>query len=198
MNIKNMTLEGTDFDFCGHKDMHIPLLGSYQPMNAANVLTAVDLLRENGVEIGEGSVKAGLASVVWHARFEMINKEPLVIADGGHNPEGIDGAVASIKQYFPKKVGIVTGVMADKDYGYMAGRMAEVAERVFCLTPDNPRALQAAEYAKVFESLGIEASPYVSVDAAVSAAMEWGRENDTPVICLGSLYMYGEIRKAIK
>ena len=92
----------------------------------------------------------------------------------------------------------MTGVMADKDYRYMAGRMSEVAERVFCLTPDNPRALPAKDYARVFEVLGVSAAPYGSVEEAVSAAMAWGRENDTPVICLGSLYMYGEVVRAVK
>ena len=197
LKIKNMTLEGTDFDFGGHTDIRIPLLGSYQPLNASNVLTAIDILRGLGVKISEEAVKVGLASVVWHARFEIINKSPLVIADGGHNPEGIDGAVASVKQYFSQKVGIVTGVMADKDYRYMAGRIAEVADTAFCLTPDNPRALPAADYAKVFEELDVSATAYPSVDGAVLAAMQWGRENDAPIVCLGSLYMYGEIRRAI-
>ena len=198
MEIKNMTLEGTDFDFGAHKDMHIPLLGSYQPLNASNVLKAVDILRELGVEIGEESVKRGLERVVWHARFEIINNDPLVIADGGHNPEGIDGAVNSIKQYFTEKVGIVTGVMADKDYRYMASRMAEVGARAFCLTPDNPRALSAEAYAKVFLELGIDAEPYGTVNDAVLAAMKWGKENNIPIICLGSLYMYGEVINVIK
>ena len=197
MNIKKMTLEGTDFDLGEHKNIHIPLLGSYQPMNAANVLFAVDILRGLGVKIGEGSVRSGLESVVWHARFEIINKNPLVIADGGHNPEGIDGAVESVKMYFDEKVGIVTGVMADKDYRYMARRIAEVAHTVFCLTPDNPRALPSADYARVFEELGVAASAYDTVDDAVSAALHWAEKMGKPVICLGSLYMYGEIRRSI-
>lgn len=197
MKIKRMTLDGTDFDFGEHKNMHIPLLGSYQPLNAANVLSAIDLLRGLGVEIGDEAIRAGLADVVWHARFEIINRSPLIIADGGHNPEGIDGAVDSIKQYFTEKVGIVTGVMADKDYRYMAGRMAEVADKVFCLTPDNPRALSSKEYAKVFEDLSISAVACASVDDAVGKAMEWGREHNMPIICLGSLYMYGEIRGSL-
>lgn len=197
MKIKRMTLDGTDFDFGEHKNMHIPLLGSYQPLNAANVLCAIDLLRGLGVEIGDEAIRAGLADVVWHARFEIINRSPLIIADGGHNPEGIDGAVDSIKQYFTERVGIVTGVMADKDYRYMAGRMAEVADKVFCLTPDNPRALSSEEYAKVFEDLSISAVACASVDDAVGKAMEWGREHNMPIICLGSLYMYGEIRGSL-
>ena len=196
--IREMTLGGTIFDFGAHKGIHIPLLGSYQPMNASNVLCAIDVLRSIGVEIGDDAIKSGLASVVWHARFEIINKEPLIIADGGHNPEGIDGAVASVKQYFTEKVGIVTGVMADKDYKYMANRIAEVADKVFCLTPDNPRALPAEDYARVFEALDIDATPCSSVAEAVDLAMKWAKENETPIICLGSLYMYGEIRECIK
>ena len=196
--INEMTLEGTVFDFGEHKGIHIPLLGSYQPMNASNVLCAIDVLRSMGIEISDEAIKNGLASVVWYARFEIINKEPLVIADGGHNPEGIDGAVASVKQYFTERVGIVTGVMADKDYKYMASRIYEVAERVFCLTPDNPRALPAEDYAKVFDDLGVNATPCKSVEEAVDSAMKWAREKCKPIVCLGSLYMYGEIRKCIK
>ncbi len=199
LSIKEMTLNGTVFDFDGHKDIKIPLLGSYQPLNACNVLTAIDILRENGVSVSEEAVKSGMESVTWHARFEIINKEPLMIADGGHNPEGIDAAVESIKTYFKsEKIGIVTGVMADKDYNYMAGRMAECADTVFCLTPDNPRALKAEEYAKVFASLGVNAVPCESVSSAVDKAMTWGRESGRAVVCLGSLYMYGEVVAALK
>jgi len=193
-----MTLDGTEIDFGEHKNIKLSLLGSYQPINASNVLTAIDILRGQGIEISEEAIKQGLASVIWHARFEVICKDPLVIADGGHNPEGIDSAVESIKRYFPnRRVGIVTGVMADKDYRYMAGRMAEVAGRVFCLTPDNPRALSSSEYAGVFEALGVKAVACDSVKDAVSRALEWVRETGEPVICLGSLYMYCEIVKSI-
>jgi dihydrofolate synthase/folylpolyglutamate synthase len=87
--------------------------------------------------------------------------------------------------------------MADKDYGYMASRMASVADRVFCLTPDNPRALPSGEYAKVFEALGVAAEAYSTVDQAVTRALAWAKESKLPVVCLGSLYMYGEIRESI-
>jgi dihydrofolate synthase/folylpolyglutamate synthase len=175
------------------------LLGSYQPLNATNVLTAIDILRAKGIAISDGAIRRGLASTVWHARFEVICKDPLIIADGGHNPEGVDGAIESVKRYFPTdKVGLVTGVMADKDYQYMAKRMAEVASDVFCLTPDNPRALPAEDYACVFSSLGVNAVACDSVEDAVSSALTWARKTKRPVICLGSLYMYGEIVKALE
>lgn len=199
LKIRNMTLDGTVFDYSDRKEMTLSLLGTYQPENATNVLTAIDILKTLGYSLNDSTVFEGLKAVRWQARFEVINKDPLIIADGGHNPEGIDGAVKSIENYFgEEKVGIVTGVMADKDYNYMADRIASVAERVFTLTPDNPRALDASEYAKVFNDLGTSTTACASVNNAVENAVKWAKENNRPIICLGSLYMYCEIAKAVK
>lgn len=199
LNVIETSLDGTLFDYNGRENIHLSLLGTYQPENATNCLTAIDILTKMGYNIPENAVREGLKNVKWQARFEVINKSPLVIADGGHNPEGIDAAVKSVKQYFgDEKVGIITGVMADKDYNYMADRIASVAEKVFCLTPDNPRALSATEYAKVFANKGISSVACDSVSAAVDAALKWAEENKKPIISLGSLYMYCEVAKAIK
>ena len=194
-----MSLDGTDFDFLGYKSLKLALLGSYQTQNASNSLTAISIIDKMGFCVSEAAVRKGLASVVWHARFEIVSKDPLIIADGGHNPEGIDVALESIKKYFPnQKVLIVTGVMADKDHGYMAGRIASVAEKVFCLTPDNPRALAAKDYAEEFISLGIDAVACESVPDAVKAAREEAMAREMPIVALGSLYMYGEVVAALK
>lgn len=199
LEIKEMTLDGTTFDFGNRENIQLSLLGSYQPENAANVLTAVDILKDNGFEIDERAVRDGMRNVKWPARFEVISRDPLIIADGGHNPEGIDGAVRSVKQCFgDERVAVITGVMADKDYRYMAERISSVAKRVFCLTPDNPRALSAEEYASVFRGLGTDAVTCQSVEAAVSSAVEWARENNASIVSLGSLYMYCEVAEAVK
>lgn len=199
LKIRETTLSGTLFDYDGREELFLSLLGTYQPENATNCLTAIDVLAKNGFDIPETAVYEGLKDVKWPARFEVISKSPLVIADGGHNPEGIDSAVASIKQYFgEEKVGIITGVMADKDYNYMADRISSVAEKVFCLTPDNPRALSANAYSKVFADKGIASVACDSVPDAVDAAVQWAKENKKPVISLGSLYMYCEVAGAIK
>ena len=199
MRINGMSLGGTCFDYVEYKDLNLALLGSYQPTNAANALTAISLIDKSGIKVSENAIREGLSSVVWHARFEVISKNPLIIADGGHNPEGIDAAVSSIKKYFPdNKVLIVTGVMADKDHGYMAARIASVAQKVFCLTPDNPRALSAEDYAAEFISLGVDAVACDSVKSAVDAARRDAIESNLPIVALGSLYMYGEVVAALE
>ncbi|MBO5312908.1 MAG: folate family ECF transporter S component [Clostridia bacterium] len=196
--IKSLTMEGTVFDYDTFKDVKLSLLGSYQPVNAVNVLCAVKALREQGVNISDESVYHGLEKAKWSARFEKISDAPLIIFDGGHNPEGVDSCVESIKQYFGNdKVYVLTGVMKDKDYSYISSRISTVAERVFCITPNNSRALPSSEYAEQFKSLGIEAQGYNSVQEALEEAVKMAKENKKAIICTGSLYMYSEVDQAL-
>ncbi|MBP3570768.1 MAG: bifunctional folylpolyglutamate synthase/dihydrofolate synthase [Clostridia bacterium] len=191
-------LFGADFDFGERKDLHISLAGLYQPYNTATVLTVIDLLRERGLTIPEEAIREGLASVKWPARFEVLSKDPLIIADGGHNPEGIDAAIESVKTYFKdEKILLLTGVMADKDYDRMVARMGEVASRAFCVRPANDRALDPAKYAESFRAIGIPAKGYATVAEGVRAAAETAKREGKALLCLGSLYMYGEVRAAV-
>ncbi len=194
--VKSQTLDGTVFDYLGYEDVKIKLLGSYQIKNARNVLCALEILKEQGVSFAKEQIKSGISKAKWPARFEIIKDEPLMIFDGGHNPEGVEAAVESVKKYFgDTRLNIITGVMADKDYNYIASKISEVAGKVYCLTPDNPRALKAEAYAEVFRGLGLEAESFDTVESAVSTAIEESKNEGRGILCLGSLYMYCEVVK---
>ena len=198
LKIEKADLDGSVFSFNQRSSLKIPLLGTYQTYNAANVLTAVDVLQKNGYDISENAIKIGLSKAKWSARFEIISKNPLVIYDGAHNPQGVDNAVKSVLQYFEgERVCIISGVMKDKDYTYMAERIASVAHKVFTVTPDNPRSLDAKEYAKVFSKLSIDSEGYSTIDKAAEAAVKYCKDNGKALVCLGSLYMYADVKAAI-
>ena len=194
LEITSSDLSGSTFNYLGYNEVKLPLLGLYQPWNAANVLCALQILKGKGFTVSEEAIRAGLLAARWPARFEIISRDPLIIFDGAHNPEGIETATQSIKRYFgDKKVCILTGVMKDKDYNYIAGKFAEIADRAFTITPQNPRALPAEEYAKVLEEVGITATSYSSVADALCDAKEYAKASGTALLCLGSLYMYCEV-----
>ncbi len=194
LDILSSRLGGTVFNYKGREKLELSLLGLYQPKNAATVLDAIDVLRECGFEISEEAIRKGLKETKWYARFEVIANEPTVIFDGAHNPEGIETAVESIKYYFAdKKVCVLTGVMKDKDYNYIAGKLSEIADSALVITPDNPRALDANEYASVLAEKGIAATAYGSVKEALAAGKELALKQETALVCLGSLYMYKEV-----
>ncbi len=196
--IENLSssIDGSEFDFGEHKGMRISLAGLYQPRNAASVLTAVDILRSRGLDIPESAVREGLLAARWPARFEVLSREPLVIFDGAHNPEGISAAVESIKRYFgEERVYLLSGVLRDKDYEFIARKVAEVASRAFTMTPDNPRALSAEKYSAELIKSGVSAESFASIRDAFAAAKEAARRDGRALVCLGSLYTYVDIYK---
>ncbi len=191
-------LEGSVFDFGDHRDIQISLLGTYQPRNAAVVIRAVEMLREMGLTVSDAALRVGLRNAMWHGRFEIISKDPLILFDGAHNPQGIGSAVESIRYYFgDKKIYVLTGVLRDKDYQAIATDLATVSDRAFVMTPDNPRALSASEYADTLRQKGMEATAYGSLTEALEAARGAARRDSVPLICLGSLYVYSSLIQLI-
>lgn len=199
LKIKKSDLEGSIFDYKTLQNINISLLGLYQPRNAALVLEGIEILKNQGLNIPDDAVRAGLSEAKWRARFEIIGREPLVIFDGAHNPEGICAAVQSIKQYFgDRKLVLVSGVLKDKDYHAIANSMAEVISDAFTITPDNPRALSAKEFAEVLSSKGVHAESTENIAEALSRGKERAKKLNTALCCLGSLYTYVEVVNEIK
>ncbi len=198
LSLVSASLDGTVLDYKNFKNIKLSLLGAYQPRNAAVVLTAVEILRERGIDISDEALRHGLENAIWQGRFEKVSTDPIIIFDGAHNPEGIASAVKSIKLYFgAKKVCLVTGVLRDKDYTEIAKSLSEVAEVAFTLTPDSPRALTASEYASILSEKRIAANACENISEALEKAKEYARKNCCPVICLGSLYMYCEFSRLV-
>ena len=171
----------------------------YLKSNIGLVLEAVDALSVLGMTVSESAIAQGLESAAWPARFEIINHSPLIIFDGAHNPQGIASAVDSIEHYFAdRKVAVITGVLRDKDYNFIANKLARVAAYAYTITPDNPRALTAGEYADVLRGCGVPATATESISEAVSLAVTKADKCGDAIVCLGSLYTYGEITAEIE
>ncbi len=195
-------LFGTDFRFDG-RAVHIPLVGLYQTRNTATVLTAVDLLRQQGFAISDEAVTQGLAATRWKARFDILSREPLVVYDGAHNPHGVAGALENIRALLSPlttdgKVVLVMGVMADKDHSDMVDALAPVAAAVVTVRPDSDRSLAAADLAEEFRRRGVPVTVCATPADGVAAALPLAKRAGRPLICLGSLYMYGEIKQAVQ
>lgn len=195
---KSLTLDGSLIDTDGVTDIRLPLLGAHQLYNAALAVKAAHLLSEHFPTVTDGSIRDGIAAAKWSGRFEILSRLPLVIFDGAHNLDGIKSARASVEGYFDKKIVILTGVLADKEYEAMADELAKIASHAVTVTPENPRALGAKEYAEVLGARGINAHPTDSVEIGVRTALALAKEEDAPLVCLGSLYLYREVSEAVK
>lgn len=199
-NIKS-DLYKTEFDFNGVSH-RIHLRGIYQTRNTATVLTACEILRKRGIIIPSEAVNIGLALTHWKARFEVLIENPLIMYDGAHNPQGIAGAVENIRHYLSdrtenKQVELLMGVMADKDHDKMIRELSPLAEKVYCVTPSNARSLPSEGVEAEFEKYGVKAYAYEELRDGVYAACNAALIDNRPLVCLGSLYMYADVKKAV-
>ena len=190
-----MSPEGTD---CLSRDfgaLRLGLAGLYQPVNAALVLRAVQLLRRQGIRISGAAVREGLRVCRWPARMELLRQKPYVLFDGAHNPDGMKQACGSFARFFgeTKQLSFVIGVMADKDYTQYPAMLRPFAAQIFTVMPDHPRALPAERLAAVFAENGLPVRACASVSEAVRCALQSGNT----VVGLGSLYLYREFCDAL-
>ena len=169
----------------------------HQLKNAAVVLRIIDTLIEKGWNISEENIRDGLKFARWPGRFDIVGHDPLFIIDGGHNPQCIEALVANIRDYLAgRSVIALTGVLADKDYGDMYKPVMPLVQEFVCITPPNPRKLEAAELAAHLQAAGARATACGSIEEGVRTARKLAG-SDGVVLCFGSLYTIGSIKEAL-
>ena len=197
LNLLSHGLEGQTFDCGCRKALALLLLGIHQLKNAAVVLSVIDTLIAKGWNITEENIREGMRTVRWPGRFDIVGRDPLFIIDGGHNPQCIEALVLNIRDYLTdKKVIALTGVLADKDYADMYKPVMPYVQEFVCVTPPNPRKLEAVELAKHLQSVGAKATACVSIEEGVRAARQLAGKEGV-VLCFGSLYTIGSIKEAL-
>jgi dihydrofolate synthase/folylpolyglutamate synthase len=194
--INSMGLDGSDFSYRG-KDYHTSLVGKYQIYNAITAISAVKLLKEAGFRISAENIKNGLSQAKWPARFEILNHNPLVIADGSHNADGMRAFVETAKEVINKEAICVFGMLKDKDYEYCIKRLSEITDTVVVTEVDNPRRETVAKLSQTAKKHIKNVYDEKENEDAVKKALELAGDNGT-VIALGSLYMMKNIKDAIK
>ena len=198
LHLVSASLEGQVFDWGDYREIHLPLLGRHQLYNAAVVLTIVQALRKKGLNISDEAVRQGIASVSWPGRFELVARNPLFIVDGGHNPQCIEALVNNVRDYLgDKRLTVLTGVLADKDYADMYEDMAQYVTRFVTVTPPNPRALSAQALAEYLQRFGKPVTACETVAQGVALAKLLAGP-DGVVLAYGSLYMVGDIEDAAR
>ena len=198
LKLHSCDLTGQVFDCGSRKDLRLPLLGDHQLHNAAVVLAVIDTLIEKGYRITEENIYDGIACVTWPGRFDIMHKDPLFIIDGGHNPQCIDAMVKNIRDYLAgRRLIVLTGVLADKDYGEMFRPVMPYVEKFVCITPDNPRKMPAQALAAHLQQAGAQAEAFDTVAAGVRRAMALA-DREGVVLCFGSLYSIGDIRAGLE
>lgn len=176
------------------KDLKYPLLGNYQKKNLATVICALDILKDS-FKIEETHIVNGLANVVKNTslmgRWQVINRNPLAIADTGHNVAGINEVNRQLAETKYNKLHFVLSVVNDKDIDGILQLLPKEAEYYFCKA-DIPRGLSADILAEKAINCGLQGKVYESVRQAYSTALSNAQEGDL-VFVGGSNFTVAEV-----
>lgn len=195
INVTSETLEGSEFEYNGRK-IHINLAGKHQLENAKTALAAIESVRQRGLlKITDDDISIGFSKAVNPARFELLSKNPVVILDGAHNPNGIEALKNSVRKFLDgEKITCVMGMLADKDIDSSIKLLDGVFESVYTVPVDNPRAISSEELAEKCKGYFKNVTSFDSAEKAFDGAFEDAKKNGGAVLICGSLYLAGEIR----
>jgi dihydrofolate synthase/folylpolyglutamate synthase len=200
------SLVGQNFSLKGlagnYEDMFMPIHGEHQTANAAVALAAVEAFLGNGERrILDDIVRVSFADVASPGRLQVIDREPLTILDGAHNPHGVRSLAHALKHSFaaPKSVGVI-GILAGKNADQMLETLSQSFAKVIITSAKTDRAIEAEELATL-------ASKYwgsdVEVASSVAKAYQLAKETITrdgldAIVFTGSLSVVGEVLALIQ
>ncbi|MCU7693289.1 bifunctional folylpolyglutamate synthase/dihydrofolate synthase [Haoranjiania flava] len=173
----------------------LDLTGLYQSKNLLTVLAAADELKKKGFVVEEAALHRGLANTKkltgLFGRWELIQEKPLIIADVGHNEDGIRQITENLQNVNYKQLHIVVGFVKDKDVNAALSLLPK--EAVYYFTKANlPRAMQEDDLRQLAQTHGLQGSAYASVSNALNAAKHHATPDDMILIC-GSVFVVAEV-----
>ena len=154
------------------EDLFLPVHGAHQGDNLALAVAAAEAFFDRPLDAEV--VAESLADLKVPGRFEIMGREPLLVLDGAHNPEGMAALTTTLHDDFADVTStiVVLGMLAGRDPDAMLEALELTAyDVVICTTPPSPRALPATEVAEAVARAGLE----VEVVPDVAQALERAR-----------------------
>ena len=169
-------------------------LGLVQRKNLPVVMEVLELLRMKGWNIADDSIYEGLAHVRdltgFRGRWEVIGRNPLVVLDTGHNPDGIRSVVHQVEGTRHENLHLVYGTVADKEIDHILQILPKEANYYFTMA-SIPRALDVKLLAAKAAFYGLKGTIHPKVPEALAAARQAAGPEDL-VVVTGSTYVVGE------
>ncbi|MDP4152633.1 MAG: folylpolyglutamate synthase/dihydrofolate synthase family protein [Bacillota bacterium] len=199
VSVKKESIKGTKFSYKG-LNLTCPLAGAHQVNNCVTAIETLLALRGLGVKISDDQIRRGIASTRFAGRLEIVKEKPVVLFDGGHNPDGIsklsDAVMRFVKPDY-ERLYVIMGMVGDKDYKKCIEKVASLADVFMAVAPGNPRALSPQMAAQAADEFCERTYFDEDTENAIKKVLDNAEEHDAVLIC-GSLYLLGDARKYVK
>ena len=175
-----------------YEKIEIPLLGRHQINNAALALETLNVIK-NYYCISDFQTEDGMRKTIWRGRIEILEREPMVICDGAHNPDGAKSLLSFLQNNFTnQRLIYIMGVLSDKDYEQMVQILAPAADKIYTVAPDNPRALSSRELCNCISKYHQNVEERQRLAECLSEVRQKAEKDDVIIIC-GTLSFQNEL-----
>jgi len=179
----------------GYPELMIDLEGIYQRRNVITALQVVEKLNEIEFEISRESLYKGMRLVMKNTglrgRWEVLDNNPLIVCDTGHNREGLILVIEQIMHTAWKNLHMVIGMVNDKDLTDILPLFPAEANYYFC-RPDIPRGLESKILKDKAAGYELTGESYDTVKAALDAAKQQAGKQDM-IFVGGSTFVVAEV-----
>ena len=179
-----------------YEDLFLPVFGGYAAANAAAGVVAVEALI--GKPLEDTAVREGLAGVRAPGRLEVVDREPLLLLDGAHNPDGAAASAEALARFFIwERLHVVLAVSANKDVPGVVTPLAALADVVYAARNGSVRSAEPEAVAAAARAAGAgDVQVHPSVAAAIEAARAAAAPGDA-ILVTGSLFTVGDAKRAL-
>jgi dihydrofolate synthase/folylpolyglutamate synthase len=192
-----VTPEGQTIDFSfgkyQMKAIEVPLVGRHQVANAGLALAACHKLK--GVKPDSAVLQKGLESTRWEGRVEVVSRNPTLVLDSAHNPDGVRSLTQTLQEYFSfERCLLVLGMMKDKECDEMLKIFSQIGDRFILVKPSQERAQDPDDLAKKLS----KCQKPIEVIPDLKSALEKAEKTSTPndLICItGSIFTVSEAKQ---
>lgn len=187
---------GNRFNFRDYKDLETSLVGDHQAYNAALALMVLDYLRKD-YKLDKEKIKEGIKKAENIGRIECISRDPLIVVDGSHNLDSIEGIEKSVKKFSYNKLILGFSLLKDKDHKHILEKIEGLADKLVLTEIDNDRRTDIDLLEKEFKEISSkEIFAIKNRREAVEKTLDLADQGDMILWC-GSLYLIKDIRKII-
>jgi len=192
-----MNIERSVFDLIlpeySFENLEIKMPGEHQLANAALSILAILKLKKR--QVREEMIRDGLKKTEWPGRMQIVKRNPMVILDVAHNPEGFYHVLKFIhKNFIGKSIWTIVGLAKDKDFQAIADILSRYVSQLGVVVHFSERGIDAQKLVHALDGKIKNLELFNTISLAYEKYLSLANSEDV-ILIIGSHYLVGEFLK---
>jgi dihydrofolate synthase/folylpolyglutamate synthase len=178
-----------------YDELFLPMFGQHVVRNVAAAIVAVESVLGYGLD--PDAIRSATGALRIPGRLEVLDRSPLIVLDGAHNPAGAEALARALVEAFTwSRLHVVLAVSSNKDVDGVVAALAPMADVWYPAQNESVRSFPAEHVAERIAAAGGRVADLGTVEESLAAARDAAAEEDL-ILVTGSLYTVADARRAL-